>query len=45
MRGGVRKAGFDLKTGLLVDGKLPSHSCYEEADDFHPLQSGSTLFH
>jgi hypothetical protein len=42
---GVHKVGFSPKTGLLVDGKPPSHAWYVAAADFHPLQWGPTLLH
>ena len=42
---GVHKVGFSPQTGLLVDGKPPSHAWYVAAADFHPLQWAPTLLH
>ncbi len=40
---GVHKVRFSPKTGLLVDGRTPSHAWHVSAADFHPLQWEPTL--
>lgn len=41
----VHRVGFEPCVGLLVDGKPPSISWYQQAEAFHPLQWPPAVLH